>query len=63
MDEQGYVKIVGRIKDMIISGGENTHPREIEEFPYGHPKISDVQVIGVPSKRWGEEVRALVRLE
>ncbi len=63
MDEQGYVKIVGRIKDMIIRGGENVYPREIEEFLYGHPKISDVQVIGVPSKRWGEEVCAVVKVK
>ena len=63
MDEEGYVKIVGRIKDMIIRGGENVYPREIEEFLYGHPKISDVQVIGVPSKRWGEEVCAVVKVK
>ncbi len=61
MDEQGYVKIVGRIKDMIIRGGENVYPREIEEYLYGHPKISDVQVIGIPSKRYGEEVCAVVK--
>ena len=48
MDEEGYVNIVGRIKDMIIRGGENMYPREIEEFLYGHPKVQDVQVIGVP---------------
>jgi len=63
LDEQGYVKIVGRIKDLIIRGGENVYPREIEEFLYGHPKISDVQVIGVPSKRWGEEVCAVVKVK
>jgi fatty-acyl-CoA synthase len=63
MDEHGYVKIVGRIKDMIIRGGENVYPREIEEFLYGHPKISDVQVIGVPSKRLGEEVCAVVKVK
>ncbi|MCC6177554.1 MAG: AMP-binding protein [Chloroflexi bacterium] len=62
MDEQGYVNIVGRIKDMIIRGGENVYPREIEEFLYGHPDISDVQVIGVPSARYGEEVMAWIRL-
>ena len=63
MDEQGYVKIVGRIKDMIIRGGENVYPREIEEFLYSHPQISDVQVIGVPSKHWGEEVCAVVKVK
>jgi fatty-acyl-CoA synthase len=62
MDEDGYVNIVGRIKDMIIRGGENVYPREIEEFLYTHPDISDVQVIGVPSERYGEEVMAWVRL-
>jgi fatty-acyl-CoA synthase len=62
MDEDGYLNIVGRIKDMIIRGGENIYPREIEEFLYGHPDVSDVQVIGVPSERYGEEVMAWVRL-
>ncbi len=62
MDDDGYVNIVGRIKDMIIRGGENVYPREIEEFLYRHPDISDVQVIGVPSARYGEEVMAWVRL-
>ena len=62
MDAEGYVKIVGRLKDMIIRGGENIYPREIEEFLYGHPDISDVQVIGVPSERYGEEVMAWVKL-
>ena len=62
MDGEGYVKIVGRLKDMIIRGGENIYPREIEEFLYGHPEISDVQVIGVPSERYGEEVMAWVKL-
>ncbi len=61
MDEAGYVNIVGRIKDMIIRGGENIYPREIEEFLYAHPDIGDVQVIGVPSERYGEEVMAWVR--
>jgi fatty-acyl-CoA synthase len=61
MDEQGYLNIVGRIKDMIIRGGENVYPREIEEYLYGHPDVSDVQVIGVPSARYGEEVMAWVR--
>ena len=62
MDAEGYVNIVGRIKDMIIRGGENIYPREIEEFLYTHPKISDVQVIGVPDVKYGEEVMAWVRL-
>ncbi|MFJ2472122.1 AMP-binding protein [Streptomyces sp. NPDC087659] len=58
--EDGYVQIVGRIKDMIIRGGENVYPREIEEFLYGHPKIADVQVVGVPDERYGEEILACV---
>jgi fatty-acyl-CoA synthase len=62
MDEQDYVNIVGRIKDMIIRGGENVYPREIEEFLYTHADVSDVQVIGVPSARYGEEVMAWVKL-
>src|SRR5207302_6028722 len=62
MDDDGYVKIVGRIKDMIIRGGENVYPREIEEFLYSHPAILDVQVIGVPSQKYGEEVMAWVKL-
>jgi fatty-acyl-CoA synthase len=62
VDEDGYLKIVGRIKDMVIRGGENIYPREIEEFLYGHPDVSDVQVIGVPSERYGEEVMAWVSL-
>jgi fatty-acyl-CoA synthase len=62
MDADGYVNIVGRIKDMIIRGGENIYPREIEEFIYAHPDVSDVQVIGVPSEKYGEEVMAWVRL-
>ncbi|MFB6960123.1 AMP-binding protein [Streptomyces sp. NPDC056309] len=60
MREDGYVEIVGRIKDMIIRGGENIYPREIEEFLYGHPKIRDVQVVGVPHEKYGEEVLACV---
>jgi fatty-acyl-CoA synthase len=63
MDEEGYVKIVGRIKDMIIRGGENIYPREIEEFLYTHSKISDVQVIGVPDRKYGEAVMAWIRLK
>jgi fatty-acyl-CoA synthase len=62
MDDEGYLNIVGRIKDMIIRGGENVYPREIEEFLYGHPKVQDVQVIGVPDVRVGEEIMAWVRL-
>jgi len=63
MDEDGYLNIVGRIKDMVIRGGENVYPREIEEFLYSHPKISDVQVIGVPDARFGEEIMAWVKLK
>ena len=63
MDVEGYVNIVGRIKDMIIRGGENVYPREIEEFLYGHPRIRDVQVIGVPDERYGEEIMAWVQTE
>jgi fatty-acyl-CoA synthase len=61
MDEDGYVKIVGRIKDMIIRGGENVYPREIEEFLHTHPGVSEAQVIGVPSEKYGEEVMAWVK--
>lgn len=62
MDGEGYVKIVGRLKDMIIRGGENIYPREIEEFLHTHPAVSEAQVIGVPSERYGEEVMAWVRV-
>ena len=62
IDSEGYCNIVGRIKDMVIRGGENVYPREIEEFLYRHPKIQDVQVIGVPDDRYGEETCAWVRL-
>ncbi len=62
MDDEGYVNIVGRIKDMIIRGGENVYPREIEEFLYTHPAVADAQVIGVPDERFGEEIMAWVRL-
>jgi fatty-acyl-CoA synthase len=62
MDEEGYLNIVGRIKDMVIRGGENIYPREIEEFLYTHPDVADVQVIGVPDERYGEELMAWVRL-
>jgi len=61
MDDEGYVNIVGRIKDMIIRGGENVYPREIEEFLHTHPDVAEAQVIGVPSERYGEEVMAWVR--
>jgi len=60
-DEDGYVNIVGRIKDMIIRGGENVYPREVEEYLYTHPAVLDVQVIGVPSDKYGEEVMAWVK--
>jgi fatty-acyl-CoA synthase len=63
MDAEGYVNIVGRIKDMIIRGGENVYPREIEEFLYTHPSIQDVQVIGVPDLKYGEEIMAWVKLK
>ena len=62
MDADGYLNIVGRIKDMVIRGGENVYPREIEEFLYTHPDVVDVQVIGVPDERYGEELMAWVRL-
>ena len=63
VDDQGYYRITGRLKDMIIRGGENVYPREIEEFLYAHPKIADVQVIGVPDERFVEEVMAWVMLK
>ena len=62
MDDDGYVSIVGRIKDLVIRGGENIYPREVEEFLYTHPAIADVQVIGVPDERYGEELMAWVVL-
>ncbi len=62
MDEDGYLGITGRIKDMVIRGGENVYPREIEEFLYTHPDILDAQVIGVPDERYGEELMAWVRM-
>jgi fatty-acyl-CoA synthase len=62
MDAEGYVNIVGRIKDMVIRGGENVYPREVEEFLYTHPDVVDVQVIGVPDLRFGEELMAWVKL-
>ncbi len=60
MDGEGYVNIVGRIKDLVIRGGENVYPREVEEFLYTHPQVADVQVIGVPDERYGEELMAWV---
>ncbi|HWE10980.1 MAG TPA: AMP-binding protein [Solirubrobacteraceae bacterium] len=60
MDGEGYVNIVGRIKDMVIRGGENVYPREVEEFLYSHPDVADVQVVGVPDERYGEELMAWV---
>ena len=62
VDADGYYKITGRSKDMIIRGGENVYPREIEEFLYTNPKVADVQVIGVPDQRFGEEIMAWVLL-
>jgi fatty-acyl-CoA synthase len=62
LDEDGYCKIVGRVKDMIIRGGENVYPREIEDFLYRHPKILDVAVVGVADSKYGEEVCAVIRL-
>jgi fatty-acyl-CoA synthase len=62
IDAEGYCQIVGRLKDMLIRGGENIFPREIEEFLYTHPKVEDVQVIGVPDPKFGEEVCAWIKL-
>jgi len=63
MDGHGYCKITRRIKNMIIRGGENIYPREIEEFLYRHPKVSDVQVYGVPDPKYGEQVMAAIKLK
>ena len=63
MDEQGYVRITGRLKDMICRGGEKIFPREVEEFLFTHPKISEAYVIGVPDAYYGEQVIAWVRLK
>jgi len=63
MDHAGYLNIVGRIKDMVIRGGENIYPREVEEFLYSHPAVEDVQVIGVPDARYGEELCAWIKLK
>jgi len=62
MDADGYVNIVGRLKDLVIRGGENVYPREVEEFLYRHPKVQDVQVVGVPDPKYGEELCAWIRL-
>jgi fatty-acyl-CoA synthase len=62
MGEDGYLSIVGRIKDMVIRGGENVYPREVEEFLHTHPDVADVQVVGVPDPRYGEELCAWVRM-
>ena len=62
MDDDGYVRIVGRSKDMIIRGGENIYPRELEEFFFTHPAVADVQVIGIPDERYGEEIVAWIKL-
>jgi fatty-acyl-CoA synthase len=62
MDDEGYIRIVGRLKDMLIRGGENIYPREIEEFLYTHPDIEQVEVVGVPDPRYGEEIAAWIRL-
>jgi fatty-acyl-CoA synthase len=63
IDEAGYANIVGRIKDMVIRGGENIYPREIEEFLYRHPKVQDVAVVGVPDDKYGEELCAWILLK
>jgi len=63
MDEEGYIDITGRIKDMVIRGGENIYPKEVEEFLYQHPKVQDVQVVGVPDPKYGEELMAWVILK
>jgi fatty-acyl-CoA synthase len=63
IDDEGYCNIVGRIKDMVIRGGENIYPREIEEFLYRHPKVQDVQVIGVPDVKYGEELCAWIKVK
>jgi fatty-acyl-CoA synthase len=62
LDDTGYVRIVGRIKDMIIRGGENIYPREIEDFLYTHPAIEQIEVFGVPDEKYGEQVAAWIKL-
>jgi fatty-acyl-CoA synthase len=61
MDERGYLRIEGRLKDMVIRGGENLYPREIEDLLYTHPAVADVAVLGIPDEKWGEELAAVVR--
>jgi fatty-acyl-CoA synthase len=63
VDENGYFKVTGRIKDMIIRGGENIYPRELEEFLYTNPKVNDVHVVGIPDKKYGEQVLAAIQLK
>ena len=63
MDENGYFRVTGRLKDMIIRGGENVYPREIEEYLYTHPMIKDVQIVGVPDRKYGEEILACTILQ
>jgi fatty-acyl-CoA synthase len=63
IDDEGFCNIVGRIKDLVIRGGENVYPREVEEFLFRHPKVAEVQVIGVPDTRFGEEICAWIRLK
>jgi fatty-acyl-CoA synthase len=63
LDAEGYGNIVGRIKDMVIRGGENVYPREIEEYLYRHPAVQDVQVVGLPDERYGEELCAWIVLK
>ncbi len=63
MDENGYFKVTGRIKDMIIRGGENIYPRELEEFLFTHPKVVNVQVVGISDKKYGEQVLAAIQLK
>jgi fatty-acyl-CoA synthase len=62
MDERGYCRIEGRLKDMIIRGGENIYPREIEQLLFGHSAVADVAVVGLPDEKWGEQVAAFVRV-
>ena len=61
MDDRGFLRIEGRLKDMIIRGGENIYPREIEDLLFEHPKVAEVAVVGVPDEKWGEAVAAFVR--
>jgi acyl-CoA synthetase (AMP-forming)/AMP-acid ligase II len=63
MDERGYLRFTGRLKEVIVRGGENIHPREIEDVLFMHPAVAEVAVVGVPDARWGEQVAAFVRLQ